>query len=192
MAEPLPGFFRRFIIAFSSYWRILADPDFARDVSRLRSGEFRTNKFSANEVTQITPIKTPHTPVLKEAVPEAALQLLGLLQQDGRFIDFIQEDIVSFSDGEVGAAARVVHEGCRKALQEHFTLACVREENEGVRVTVAEGFDASSLRLTGNVTGRPPFNGTLVHRGWQVTKAKLPRLVQGHNVYIVAPAEVEL
>lgn len=185
MALPLPGFFRRFMIAFSSYWRIIIDPDFARDVVRLRQGEFRADRL-------ITEKAVAPTSTLKEASPDAALQLLGLLQQQGRFVDFIQEDVMTFSDTEVGAAARVVHEGCRKAIQDHFTLVPVREEDEGARISVAQGFDASALRLTGNVTGAPPFHGTMVHRGWQVTRVKLPKLAQGHNVHVLAPAEVEL
>lgn len=186
MAKPLPGFFCRFMVAFSSYWRIISDPDFALNVMRLRQGRFHIGPIET-EAAKVTA-----TPVLKEVTPEAALQLLGLLQQEGRFIDFIQEEVNAFSDAEVGAAARVVHGGCRKAIQEHFTLVAVREEAEGSRITVAEGFDASALRLTGNLTGKPPYNGTLVHRGWQVARAKLPKLVTGHNVHVLAPAEVEL
>jgi len=55
----------------------------------------------------------------------AALQLLGLLQREARFVDFIQEDVAPYTDAEIGAAARVVHEGCRKMLREHFALAPV-------------------------------------------------------------------
>jgi hypothetical protein len=124
--------------------------------------------------------------------PDAALQLLALLQQEARFIDFIQEDLLGFSDADVGAAARVVHEGGRKVLQDYFSLAAVRDEQEESRVTLAEGFDATAVRLTGNVIGQPPFTGTLIHRGWRVTEVRLPRLAEGHDAYIIAPAEVEL
>jgi hypothetical protein len=115
-----------------------------------------------------------------------------LLQQDGRFIDFIQEDIAGFSDAEIGAAARVVHEGCRKVLREHFTLEAVRGEPEGAHVTLEPGFDAAALRLTGNVVGDPPFTGTLTHKGWVAMETKLPKLAASHNINILAPAEVEL
>ena len=130
--------------------------------------------------------------LLQEAGPAAALQLLGLLQRDGRFIDFIQEDVAAFSDADIGAAARVVHEGCRKVVREHFTLDPVRSEAEGARVTLEQGFDAASVRLTGNVVGDPPFQGTLTHKGWIARETKLPKLAVGHNVNILAPAEVEL
>ncbi len=144
------------------------------------------------EVEKIVPAPTPEPVVLKEATPDAALQLLGLLQKEARFIDFINEDIIGFSDADIGVAARVVHEGCRKAVNEHFTLAAVRNEPENSKVTLAQGFDASTVRLTGNIVGAAPFTGTLVHKGWQVTDIRLPKLTSGHNAAIVAPAEVEL
>jgi hypothetical protein len=45
------------------------------------------------------------------------------MQREARFVDFIQEDVAPYTDAEIGAAARVVHEGCRKVLREHFTIA---------------------------------------------------------------------
>ena len=144
------------------------------------------------EVEKIVQAPAPEPVVLKEATPDAALQLLSLLQKEARFIDFIKEDVAAFSDAEIGAAARVVHQGCSKAVNEHFTLAPVSTDQEGNRVTLNKGFDAASFRLTGNIVGEAPFTGTLVHKGWQVTDLRLPKLTEGHNAKIVAPAEVEL
>ncbi len=144
------------------------------------------------EVEKLVPAPIPEPVILKETTPDAALQLLGLLQKNARFIDFIQEDIASYSDADVGVAARVVHEGCKKAVHEHFTLAPIRTELEGNKVTLPAGFDAASVRLTGNIVGSAPFTGTLVHKGWQVTDVRLAKLTQTHNANIVAPAEVEL
>jgi hypothetical protein len=129
---------------------------------------------------------------LKEITPDTALQLLSLLQQEARFVDFVREDLGSFSDADIGAAARVVHEGSQKALNSYFTLEPVRSEDEESRITLAEGFNAHEVRLTGNVVGKAPFSGTLVHRGWKVTEVKLPKLAAGHDTRIIAPAEVEL
>jgi len=42
-------------------------------------------------------------------------------------------------------------------INEHFTLATVRSEQEGGKVTLPKGFDAASVRLTGKVTGEAPF-----------------------------------
>ena len=136
--------------------------------------------------------EAPKAVVLKEATPEAALQLLTLLQQDARFIDFIQEDLSGYSDADIGAAARVVHEGSKKTLDTYFTLEPIRNEDEETSVSLAEGFNASEVRLTGNVVGSAPFNGTLIHKGWKVTHVKLPKLAAEHDASIVAPAEVEL
>jgi hypothetical protein len=144
------------------------------------------------EVEKIVYAPAPEPVVLKEATPDAALQLLGLLQKEARFIDFIKEDIAAYSDADIGVAARVVHEGCNKAINEHFSLASIRSEQEGSKITLPDGFDASAVRLTGNIVGTAPFTGTLIHKGWQVTNIRLPKLTHGHNASIVAAAEVEL
>lgn len=122
----------------------------------------------------------------------AALQLLGLMQREARFVDFIQEDVAPYTDAEIGAAARVVHEGCRKVLHDNFTIAPVRTEAEGSRITLQAGFDAAAVRLTGNVVGQAPFTGTLGHRGWQATEVKLPQLTDSKAAQVIAQAEVEL
>jgi Domain of unknown function (DUF2760) len=131
-------------------------------------------------------------PAIKEASPESALQLLGLLQRGARFVDFVEEDIAGYSDADIGAAARLVHDGCRATLREHFTIRPVRDEAEGSRVTLAEGFDATAIRLTGNVVGKPPFTGNISHRGWRVDEVRLPMLTKTHDATVIAQAEVEL
>jgi len=177
-----PSVFHRFFIALAAFWRILVDPRFAAAIVALRAGGSAAPAGAA----------TPAPPQLREAEPNAALQLLGLLQQEGRFIDFLQEDVTAYPDAEVGAAARLVHEGCKKALNQHFVIEAVRTEAEGARVTLEEGFDASAVRLTGNVVGQPPFSGSLNHRGWRVSETRLPKVAAGHDLSILAPAEVEL
>ena len=144
------------------------------------------------EVEKIVQAPAPEPVVLKEATPDAALQVLGLLQKEARFIDFIKEDIAAYSDADIGVAARVVHEGCNKAINEYFSLNVVRSDKEGSKVTLAKGFDASEVRLTGNIVGEAPFTGSLIHKGWQVTDIRLPKLTANHNAKIIAPAEVEL
>jgi len=180
MTEAKPSFFARIFLAL----RVLFNRQLAADVYRLSRGE---------AVAKLDVDKAPRlAPVLKEAGPDAALQLLGLLQRDGRFVDFIEEDVVGFSDVEIGAAARVVHEGCRKVLREHFHIEPVRTEPEGSRVTLEKGFNASAVRVTGNVVGESPFTGTLTHRGWRATEVKLPKLVAEHDARVLTPAEVDL
>ncbi len=144
------------------------------------------------EVEKIVPGPAPEPVVLKESTPDAALQFLSLLQKEARFIDFIKEDVTAYSDTDIGAAARVVHEGCIKAVNEHFSMKQIRQEQEGSNITLQEGFDPARVRLTGNIVGKAPFTGTLIHRGWEITDVRLPKLTKDHNVNIVATAEVEL
>jgi hypothetical protein len=134
----------------------------------------------------------PMTAVPQEKSHASGLFVLSVLQQDGRLIDFLQQDVAAFSDEEVGAAARVVHGGCRKALHRLVTTSRVLNDEEGATVTVAPGFDANRIRLTGNVTGQPPFKGTLKHHGWAATELKFPTLAENMDYRILAPAEVEL
>jgi hypothetical protein len=122
----------------------------------------------------------------------AALQLLALFQREGRLVDFLEEDVASFTDADIGAAARVVHSGCRKALREHVKLEPVRSEDEGAKVTVAEAANPNEIKLTGNVQGKGPHTGVLRHRGWRATEVSLPTAVGGHDAHVVAQAEVEL
>lgn len=140
-------------------------------------------------------ITVPSSPAaLAVAPPEAlegALQLLGLLQREGRLVDFLQQDIAAFPDADVGAAARVVHEGCRRALRQHARIDSVRSESEGSSVTVAAAEDGA-VKLTGNLSGSPPYRGVLRHRGWRVEQLKLPMRLGSSDARVVAPAEVEL
>lgn len=144
------------------------------------------------EVEKIVQAPAPEPVILKEPTPDAALQLLGVLQKEARFIDFIKENVSAYSDADIGVAARVVHEGCNKAINEYFSLEKIRSEQEGSKLTIPKGFDATEVRLIGNIVGQAPFNGTLIHKGWRVTDVRLPKLTEGHNASIVAAAEVEL
>jgi hypothetical protein len=122
----------------------------------------------------------------------APLRLLNLLQREGRLVDFLMEEVDAYQDAQIGAAVRDIHRSCRKALQDHLTLEPVMTDTEGAEVTVPPGFDPSSVRLTGNVTGQPPFRGRLVHRGWRVREIRLPEPMGGQDEFVVQPAEVEL
>ncbi len=191
-----PSLLSRIAIAVSSFFAILGNAKLASDVARLRGGERLAADVPAPAAPAPAPVAAP-VPAPAPAAPvpapdTAALQLLGLLQREARFVDFVQEDPAGYSDADIGAAARVVHAGCRKVLAEHFTLEPVRSEDEGSRVTLAAGFDATAVRLTGNVVGQAPFTGTLGHRGWRVTATRLPQLTDPKAASVIAQAEVEL
>lgn len=122
---------------------------------------------------------------------QAALLLLAVLQREGRLVDFLEQDIEDFDDADVGAAARVLHAGCRKALHRLGEVRPIRDEDEDSRVTVEQGLDTGEVKLVGAVKGDAPYRGVLRHRGWRVT-LQLPEPTAEHDVSVVAPAEVEL
>jgi hypothetical protein len=193
MTESNLSFFGRLSLAVGTFFSVLGDREFAAGVLRLRDGApVAAPVATPQPAPAAAPAPVAAPVVIREAGPDAALQLLGLLQRDARFIDFVEEDIAGYSDADIGAAARLVHDGCRATLREHFTIRPVRVEAEGSRVTLAEGFDATAIRLTGNVVGKPPFSGNISHRGWRVEDVRLPMLTKTHDATVLAPAEVEL
>lgn len=143
------------------------------------------------------PTALPKPPAQK-AVPAppveaSAIQLLSILQRQGRLIDFLQEDLSQYQDAQIGAAVRNVHEGCKKALSEYVTLEPIFKQEEGSQLTIQPGFNAHEVRLTGNIAGDPPFKGALRHRGWRVAQIDLPTQTPAQQKErIVAAAEVEV
>lgn len=193
MPDPIPSFFKRVSIAFGSFFTALSDAGYAARVQDLREhGEAAPAAPTAAPAPVDAPAPVQAPALLKEASPDAALQLLALLQREARLIDFAQEDLSGYSDADIGGPARLVHEGCVKVLREHFTLVPVRPEAEGSRITLDEGFDARAIQLTGNVVGQAPFKGSLNHRGWRATDTRLPKLADNHDASVLAQAEVEL
>jgi hypothetical protein len=133
----------------------------------------------------------PPVPAANQAEAEV-VAFFGLLQEKGRFVDFLMEDITAYDDADVGAAARVIHQGCRQVLQEHFNVSAISESAEGSQVTVPAGYSADQFRIVGKLSGDPPFTGTLIHKGWKTEFVKLPRIAKTERLPPIAPAEVEL
>jgi hypothetical protein len=128
-----------------------------------------------------------------EAQRSEALNLLAALQREARFVDFIQESLDGYGDAQIGAAARQVHDDCRKVLDRLFALRGLVDESEGAEIDVPAGFDAGRFRLTGNVAGEPPYRGRLVHHGWEAAQCQLPAWSgSAGTARVVSPAEVEL
>ena len=168
-----PSFLDRVKLA----WHLLIDGAFGARVQR------GLQALEAEETEKSRPAERVHA---------SALMLLAALQREGRLIDFLQQDVAGFSDEDVGAAARVVHGGCRKVLQQDFELEPAVRGSEGTPMPLPAGFDAQRIRLTGNISGQPPFRGTLKHHGWIATAIRLPQLSEALDPRVVAPAEVEL
>jgi hypothetical protein len=167
------GSFARFGLALKAYLRILGDAALAERIRPLLE------------------------PPVEEAVKPARLspeplRLLALLQREGRLLDFLLEDIGAATDDQVGAGVRELHRQAQAVLKEHLVLEPVIAKSEGETVEVPAHFDPSAIRLTGNVTGQPPFRGTLQHHGWRVKNYTLPPLPEGQDPFVLAPAEVEL
>jgi hypothetical protein len=136
------------------------------------------------------PTAAPKVPVVADPV-DRAVQVLALLQRDGRLVDFLMEDVAAYSDAEIGSAVRDVHAGCRRALDRYVTLEAILDGREGESTTISQ-VNPAAVRLVGNVTGQPPFRGTLLHRGWRTTRVELPPLGTDSTRSVVAPAEVEV
>ncbi|MBG6220707.1 MULTISPECIES: DUF2760 domain-containing protein [unclassified Janthinobacterium] len=189
-----PSFWRRVPLAFGAFFSTLSDAAYAARVEKLSLPVAAPPAPAPTPAPAPAPVPTPAAApvIVKEATPDAALQLLALLQREARLIDFTQENLGSHADADIGAAARVVHEGCAKVMREYFTIDAVRQEAEGSRIVLQQGFDSAQVRLTGNVVGSAPFTGTLSHRGWRASSVRLPKLSAQHDAAILAPAEVEL
>src|ERR1051326_5375664 len=142
-------------------WRILIRAQFASEVDD-----------ALKHLEQVRAMKA----LPPERVHASALVLLAAFQREGRLVDFLQQEVAGFSDEDIGAAARVVHGGCRKVFHQFFSIAPAAKENEGGPITVPSGFDAQRIRLTGNVSGQPPFKGTLKHHGWIAAEIRMPSI----------------
>lgn len=186
------GFGQRISYAFRSFFRILSSGEIPGDVA----GELVKQPAEAEQLTT-RPARQVESPVERPAEEPAdstdrAVQMLAILQRDGRLIDFFTEDIAHYSDAQVGAAVRDLHRSCKQTLERYVKLEPIIASEEGQPVTVQDPFDPAAIKLVGNVTGKPPLRGLLRHRGWRVSTVSLPPLPGGAARSVVAPAEVEI
>lgn len=138
-----------------------------------------------------TPAKPapPAAPTVRTS--DGALQMLGILQRDSRLIDFLMEDISAYSDDQVGAAVRELHNQCRDSVARYVTLQPVIDSVEGT-FTQAPSKDPNLVKFIGNVPATPPSGGTLRHKGWRAVKVDLPALGAKQDASVLAPAEIEI
>lgn len=162
-----------FIVAIKAFFKAFTDPEGAQ--------RFVTDqKNIEHKVIETPSADTNH------------IRILAALQQEGRLIDFLQEDIEAFDDAQIGAAVREVHRSCRDCLKNSVSLKPVLDEREGAEVRIPKGYDASRIKIVGNVSGEPPYVGKLVHKGWLAAKLKLPKQANNDAADIICPAEVEV
>ena len=155
------------------------DPAFAAKLQALLAG---------GEVKPPSP-PVPPAPPKPSGVP---LRMLALLQSEARLVDFLMEDVQGFSDAQIGQAVREVHKKAQTALKKHAVIEPVLPGTEGDNTTVPKGFDPSAIRVIGNVTGEPPFTGSINHVGWRVKELKLATPPEGADEFVLQPAEVQI
>lgn len=156
-------------IAFKAFLKALKEPE--------KADQFLNGK-SANKAI--------------EAADTSHLRLLSNLQESGRLIDFLKEDIDSYTDEQVGLAVRKIHQDCKKTLEELVTIRPLMTENEGATVKIPKGYNPSEIKIVGKVKGDAPYTGVLLHKGWKAHKRSLPKRIGEQAMDIVSPAEIEV
>jgi hypothetical protein len=174
------GTLSRFSLAFKSFFAILFGDGLPDQVAK------------AFGYVKEADVKPPPAPTPEVRTSDGALQILGILQRDARLVDFLMEDISGYSDEQVGAAVRSMHEQSRATLSRYVTLSPVVDGVEGTNTRI-DTRDPNSVKLLGNVPADGKARqGVLRHRGWRVDNVDLPKLPAGQNVAVLAPAEFEI
>lgn len=176
------GFGKRFSYAFKSFFGILSSGEIPSDVAQ----------DLIQPPAPVAHVQPPPPPAAPVESTDRAVQILAILQRDGRLIDFLTEDISPYPDVQIGAAVRDLHQNCKQTLERYIKLEPVIASEEGQPVTVQEPVDPAEIKLTGNVAGSPPLRGLLRHRGWRVSAVNLPPLPDGAGRSVLAQAEVEI
>ena len=175
---------KRLVLAIRCFLRVLASGRLDKELAR---------ELGIEPSTAPSPPAPAPAPERRERAIDGALQMLALLQREGRLIDFFMEDISAYPDEQVGAAVRTVHEPCRQALRRYVRLAPVIDGVEGTYVRLAAAGDPAAVRFIGNVpVGARPEGGVLRHKGWRVTRIELPPREAGEDPNVLAPAELEV
>ena len=191
------------VLAFISFWKLLFGaklpagaakflPETTASLPAAQSVSESVSESVSQSVSESVSEKPAPKPNSAAQQREGALVLLALLQREGRFVDFISEELGTADDADIGAAVRAVHRGCKKVFDQVLSLEPVMPGEEETKVSVPKGFDPAEIRLIGEAKGEAPYKGTLRHHGWRAVETKLPSLAEGVDRSVIAPAEVEL
>jgi len=173
----------RILLAFRCFFNLL----FSGELSGETLAALQlTKRAAAPAVSKTAPAAPPAA-----RTSDGALQILGILQRDARLVDFLMEDIAGYSDDQVGAAVRELHDQCRDSMARYVTLQPVIDGVEGT-FAKAPSSDPAVVKFIGNVPAKPPSGGTLRHKGWRASKIDLPALVGKQDATVIAPAEIEI
>lgn len=184
------GFWERVVFAFRCFVSILFRTEIPNDIAQKLikpAGPVSPAPAAAPSLSRLKEVQTPAS-----ADFDRAVQILALLQRDGRLIDFLAENVSAYPDVQLGAAVRTIHDTCQQVLDQYVKLEPILDFEEDQPVTIQSGFDPAAVKLIGNVTGEPPVRGLLRHKGWRVKEVSLPPLPLAAGRMVVAPAEVEL
>jgi len=174
-----------FTKAWKAFWTVLKGNEYK---PALPEAEIEDNEASDGNTLKMSNNRRPES--LKDAFDNGAIFTLLLLQREGRMIDFLQEDISSFDDAQIGAAVRQIHAGSRKVLEENFALEPVFDSSEGQQICVDADYDPSTMTVIGELPETAPYSGLLQHKGWLATKIDIPERKGKINHRVVCPAEV--
>ena len=177
----------RIVLAFRCFFNLLFSGELSAETMTALNLTRRGPTAAAPKAA--APTAAPAAPTVRTS--DGALQLLGILQRDSRLVDFLMEDIAAYSDDQVGAAVRELHDQCRDAVGRYVKLEPVIDGVEGTYAK-SPGKDANLVKFVGNVPATPPPGGTLRHKGWRAVKVDLPALAARQDATVIAPAEIEI
>jgi len=176
----------RIILAFRCFFGLL----FHGELSRETLAELRLRPADAAPAGRPATVQAAAPPPPTIRASDGALQILGILQRDSRLLDFLMEDIAGYSDDQIGAAVRELHDQCRDSITRYVTLEPVIDGVEGT-FAKAPSSDPAVVKFVGNVPAKPPAGGLLRHKGWRAAKIDLPTAGR-QDATIIAPAEIEI
>ena len=181
-----------FKTAWNAFWTIFKSDELAKAWNDIVANPQPALPPAEPKSEPTEPQEEAPSPAVKSTVKGEAVHTLAILQRESRLIDFLQEDIAPYTNEQIGAAVRKVHDDAHNALEKYFKLAPIRMENEGDTITLDKSFDSKQIRLTGKTAGEPPFRGTLLHRGWKAENITLPQRTDAVDPAVICPAEVEI
>jgi hypothetical protein len=173
----------RIVLAFRAFFNLMFSGELSAEILIALNLSRRSAAVPAKAAAPV--------PAAPAGASDGALQILGILQRDSRLIDFLMEDVSAYTDEQIGAAVRELHDQCRDAIARYVTLAPVIDGVEGTYAK-APGQDPNLVKFVGNVPAKPPAGGTLRHKGWRATKVDLPLLAAKQDARIIAAAEIEI
>jgi Domain of unknown function (DUF2760) len=181
------SFGRRVVFAFRSFFALLFKGTVPADIVEVVAPSASLGGAAAAVATA-----GPLASAAADDPGDRAIQLLALLQRDGRLVDFLFEDIAAYSDAQVGVAVREVHTSCRRVIDRYLPIEPILADLEGQTTALGAPVDPSTVKLVGNVGQQASYRGTVRHRGWRVGRSALPPLTASAARQVVTPAEVEI